>query len=208
MSVNQSLSPYSVCTQFCIPHPEGDFLGKVNERTTPEEFDQLLTKYPTYKIDHCGPKTGTHALSRAATVGNVDLIYHIALRLNGKHLINIGSGGNMWDQKPNGWTPLYFVMSGCHPERKYEAAEALLALGADPNISTTEHGLDKTFPPYSTPLYLAAERGNLRVAKLLLLNGAVANPPPSSKGKETLERAELELRLAQKMTSISQKVFS
>ena len=91
--MNINFQSYTVCTQFSVPHSEGfDLLRNINEQTTPNEFDKMLLECPTYKIENCGKGCGTHALSRAAIIGNVELIYHIALKLGGTGLINVGSG--------------------------------------------------------------------------------------------------------------------
>ena len=54
---------FTVCTQFCTSHPDGELLRDVNEKTTVQEFDKLLERYPKYKLEYCGLRVGTHALS-------------------------------------------------------------------------------------------------------------------------------------------------
>lgn len=178
---------FTMCSEYCTPHHEGDMLMKINAYTTVEEFNKLLEKYPGYKIENCGYKLGTHALSRAAYVGNVKLIYHIVMNLKGKHLLNLGDG--------EGWTPLYFAGNCPDLKRSFEASKLLLSLGADPNIASNDDpSYPEIFPAQSTPLYLAIEKTrNLRLVKLLLLKNAVVNPALSPDGEVFLAHAKHEL---------------
>jgi hypothetical protein len=180
---------FTVCTQFCISHSDGELLKDINEKTTVQEFDKLLARHPKYKIEYCGLSVYTHALSRAAAIGNTNLVYHIVKNLNGQHLLNLGSG------RDEGWTPLYFAGNCSNPKRGYKASKMLLALGADPNIASTPLSLSSSFfPGHSTPLYIAAEKTkNLPLVKLLLLHGAVVHPALSRAGEAVLARAKLEL---------------
>lgn len=197
LKVNSITSqPYKTCTEYCEPHPDGyDFLIKVNETTTINDFKKLCCIYPRYEIKYCGLQMGPHALSRAASVGNVDLIYHIVMKMEGgRCLLNVGDGGSSLYGR-TGWTPLYFATNCPNPKRGYKAAKALLTLGADPNIATNSNTiLEKTYPPNSTPLYNVAERTkNLKLVKLLLLHNAAINPPLSPEGEAFIARAKLEL---------------
>jgi hypothetical protein len=185
---------YKVCSEYCTTHHDGNaVMTQIKRETTVEEFNTLLQSYPEYKIEHSGTSAGTHALSKAAVEGNVNLVKHIVKKLNGQKLLNTGDSGHRF-QKSIGWTPLYLAGNCSNAELGYKISKILLEVGADPNISSNGNSRDRYYPPFSTPLYRAIEKTkNLKLVKLLLLYGAVVNPALSSEGEVFLARAKLEL---------------
>ncbi|MBS4168680.1 ankyrin repeat domain-containing protein [Parachlamydia sp. AcF125] len=181
-----SLQNFIRCEEFCAAHPSGRFLIQVNEETTEAEFKQFLADNPDYKLEYCAPALSSHALSRAALVGNVPLVRYILQKEEGKRLVNVGD--------EDGWTPLIFAAKG-PKQTAHKVTELLLANGANPNIATNAFAsYPGLVPENATPLYVAAEKArNLKLVRLLLSHGAVLHPPISEEVKTFLRRAYLEL---------------
>jgi len=70
------------------------------------------------------------------------------------------AGADMNELDEEGWTALHYAVASGH----VEICEALIEFGAD---------LEVQLPDLSTPLMLAADEGNLQLARLLLRSGAL-----------------------------------
>mmetsp|Transcript_78493 Transcript_78493/g.138211 ORF Transcript_78493/g.138211 Transcript_78493/m.138211 type:complete len:485 (+) Transcript_78493:89-1543(+) len=75
-----------------------------------------------------------------------------------QRLLKAGAGVNLPDE--HGWTPLHWAAIGCH----LDVTQVLIQFGADLDARTPDN--------QSTPLMLAADEGDMRVAQLLLESGA------------------------------------
>ncbi len=148
-----------------------------------KRFKIYQNKFPDAKLeDGSCEKEGLNPLCFAARVLRAKVCEHI-INIGGKHLLEIGSC-------QNGDTPLLFATKYSSNvqllwENHYETVKILLDLGANPNMANAAG---------ETPLFHAAENNNnVRLLMLLLLNGAVANPPCSSLGKARTAEALQEL---------------
>jgi ankyrin repeat protein len=201
-------SPVTACTLFAT-YGRGYNPQKIITRTTtPEQFDAERAKNPDYQLDNQGC-SGHFSLTTAAEQGNVLLIEHI-VRIGGPRLLDMGS--------ETGITPLFWAVIGNHRS----AAKKLIELGSNVNVISIvgcrlsfDFGITKattslayvankvgmftsieamkiygrgTLHPY--PIQKAQ---NVAMAKLLILNGAVAAPAVSEQGAEVLKRAQEEI---------------
>lgn len=120
--------------------------------------------------------------------GNLPLIRHI-LDVGGRDLLELGN--------EFGFTPLFCAAR--HGE--HEAAECLIAQGADVNRATTLYA--DSIPSGSTPLWVAAHGSkSVRICKLLLRHGAVAVPEPDESGQIVLDGARPELELERRQVTV------
>jgi len=99
-------------------------------------------------------------------------------------LLKGGADPNVKDAK--GETALHVVSRMCDNELQFARgavgiAKLLLSHGADPNAASVEANL--------TPLHVAAERGHLRLAELLLRRGASVDAPDASGATPLLHAA-------------------
>lgn len=152
----------------------------------PEDFDQLVRMFPGYSFSQ-GGNCGWNALGIAAYEGNSELVGHIAKKAK-EEILNMGNDF--------GWTPLFCASLCTDVDCGYRAAQVLIDRGADINLATSQEcdGCISA-PSEATPLWAAVEKTkNVALIKLLLKNGAVANPELSSDGKALLDQVKKESR--------------
>lgn len=168
----------------------------VKRQTTPDEFEQLLSSNcSNHQLSDGGRDAqGMTCLSHAASWGNVPLIEHI-VKIGGKELIDIGS---KW-----GITPLHTAVLA----DEYEAAEALIRLGANVNTKTSDNAIlrwqcfypkREHQPRNESPLWSAIHRTNsISMIILLVRNGAQMEGCQDSwvspKMRERFEQAQMEM---------------
>ena len=107
-----------------------------------------LAREPELVNAHSGD--GFQPLGLAAYFGHVKAV---------EYLIKAGAEINSPSKNSLGVTPLQSAVAGCH----YEIVDLLLAAGADPNIQD-KNGF--------TPLHVAAQCGDVRIARALIFGGA------------------------------------
>jgi truncated hemoglobin YjbI len=113
---------------------------------------------------------GFPLLHEAAAAGRLEIV---------RLLLHLGADPNLQDAGSH--TPLYAVANGCPAHQGGAVARALIAAGADVNACD---GVQRT-----TPLHMAARRGNLGVAEALLESGADPDVR-DRRGDTPLRRAE------------------
>lgn len=130
-------------------------------------FKIYQNKFPNAKLeDGSSDKEGLTPLCFAAQVFRLAVCKHI-VEIGGKHLLEIGTC-------TKGDTPLIcaikFLTEPLLQQNLYEIVKMLLDLGANPNMANAAG---------ETPLWhaLQSKNDNIRLLMLLLVHGAVANPP-------------------------------
>lgn len=214
------VSPVTACTLF------GTYYGGYNPQkiitrtTTTQEFDVERAKNPDFQLDNRG-RNGHTSLTVAAEQGNVLLIEHI-VRIGGTRLLDMGND--------YGITPLFWAVIGNHRA----AAKKLIELGSNVNIASSSGcklPFDYDTCVRTTPLaYVAKKVGlfssieatqkygretlhpypiqkaqNVAMAKLLILNGAVAGHEVNKRGAEVLKQAAIEIN--EMRIALKQKIF-
>lgn len=152
-------------------------INAINKNTSPEQFDALVRSTPQYQLEY-GGRCGTNALAASAKVGNVALIRHI-VAIGNRNLLNLGDS--------MGSTPLVYAIEGEDPELAFQATKELIRLGANVNISC-----HKNYPV--AILNVAVSIQNLKLVKLLLLNGAVMSPNSDAQEKEYVHTAREQIK--------------
>lgn len=137
----------------------------INEKTTPTEFYKECAKRPTYQLHHGDQQIGFNALTISASRGNLKLL---------EELLNVAPElVNLEDR--DGRTPLFFACLYNDKKVALEMAKLLIEKGANVNLpcfydfSENEFSVEKN----STPLAIAAKRGNEEQVQLLLSHGAI-----------------------------------
>ena len=150
-------------------YPAKQVVDSINEKTTPQEFDEKMADIPEYSLEQ-GGRMAMNALGRAASYGNVALVRHILTIGDAKKLINLG---NYF-----GCTPLFLSLKDCKLDDKIKVIKELVRSGANVNMAiSTPFGQDFIqLQKGDTPLTLAAEHlKSYKLIKLLLKNGANTN---------------------------------
>lgn len=166
-----------------LVNPASIVIKQIGKHTTPEVFEAIRVKYPTYELTQGEPCNNATALIQAASVGNVCLAEYL-VRKEGS-LLELGDR--------YGRTPLFWAAY----RGMRVTATKLLELGAYVNVSTLcENCLDENlsgFMPKATPLSAAVQKTkNLVLIKTLLRNGAVTGPISGT--QELLEQAKKEIQ--------------
>lgn len=179
----------SICSQRSDSHQIGGFeiTTSIKSTTTPEEFDQLVSQFPGYKLEH-GGRCGWNALGIAAFKGNLNLVRHI-VSIGSENLLSLGN--------EFGWAPLFCAANGEDREAGFIVAKELLSLGAEINLATSFWSGDTRkgdTPASATPLWAAIERSkNRSLIRFLIKKGGVVSPELSKEGKELLDSVLQEL---------------
>lgn len=146
-------------------------------------FKIYQNKFPDAKLENgSSDKEGLTPLCFAAQVFRLAVCKHI-VEIGGKHLLEIGSNAK-------GDTPLLcaikFLTEPLLQQNLYEIVKMLLDLGADPNMANAAG---------ETPLWhaLQSKSDNVRLLMLLLIYGAVANPPCTEAEEAKLDDARKRL---------------
>ncbi len=166
-------------------------IQSITKDTTPEEFDANCRCLPEYRL-FFGGIGGWNALGAAAHMGNIRLVRHIS-QIGGRGLVDLGH--------EFGHTPLFLAVR----YKQYQAAETLIRLNANVNLATSMGCADSSLGdvPYgATPLWQAVQPrpivddrvSDVAMVKLLLKNGAVAEPALDAAGTQVLAEAQGELR--------------
>ncbi len=171
------------CRIKATPHGKDamDVLLSISDRTTPEELEFILDKRPEFKWNSGAKAEGKHVLLAAVERDNKLLVNYI--------LAQHPTLASLGDQR--GYTALH---AACQAGNS-EMVLLLLANEANPNIMTTEAFNAETgaCPKGATPLWLAAENGDIQLVQMLLLYGGEVKPELSINGKETVEEAKKKL---------------
>lgn len=182
------VSPVTRCTMMSEFSYEGGRCITSIHQTTPEEFEEMRANTPSYQLTD-GARCGYTTLAVAAMRGNIRLIEHV-VRTGGKELLELGDDF--------GATPLFVAIE----ENQTQAAKKLILLGSNVNMATNldcPKRKEQHVPPGATPLWAAAERAkSIALVKLLLRNGAVAEPALTAAGTAILARAEIEMEKEKK----------
>lgn len=145
-----------------------------------DRFEEARSLCPNYKWTHGAMHYHQHALLIAAAHDHLALINHI-VKKGGKELLSLGN--------QFGWTALF---QACIAD-KYDAAELLLNLGANPNIATSRSS--SAAPDGATPLWAVAQKTqDVALAELLLKYGAIPEPELNEEGQKVLREAKKTLR--------------
>lgn len=192
------VSPVTRCTlrtEYDVPWGCNPVNIGITKNITPEEFDAACAQlHSDYQMHYRG-RCGVFSLTIAASVGNIPLIEHIVRKT--PKLLHMGTD--------SGKTPLCCAVLA----NQRFAAKKLIELGSDVNMANA-YGI--------TPLAFAAQKVyefaeyefkkygrttlhpdsiqkalNVAMAKLLLLNGAVAEPAVNEKGAQVLQQAQKEI---------------
>ena len=169
-------------TDFSIPPSEkkwiaGAVIELIKPYTTPDHFLELLKVNPEYTLNMAG-HNGETALSKAARVGNVDLIDFI---------VKIGRNILLREGDHTGKSPLHYASLCLIPENGYLAAKRLLQLESPINIV-------KSLDIGDTPLETALNKERIKIAILLLrLGGITRSEHLQDNGKTTLEVAKKQI---------------
>lgn len=149
-TINFAKTEFSKCEEYAT-RTNSDVLtvlSFINKNTGIEQFRSYYESFPNYRLTD-GNYYGDHALTKAAEVGNLILIYYITSIA--KDQINLGNA--------DGWIALH----GAVFQRHIHAAKALILLGS--RINTIGNQGD-------TPLSIALARGcTLKLIVLLLFYG-------------------------------------
>ena len=154
---------------------------KIGRNTTPKSFEKLMELHSDHKAEH-GGICGDTDLHCAIYHGNL-LLARYLVQTN-PELVNTY---NLY-----GVTPLFFAALSSvfdeeiSKEKSTQIAQMLLTNKADPNIAVshgfehyifqdnnrTKESINLNIPSHATPLWFAAESGNLSLTTVLLKHGA------------------------------------
>ncbi len=140
-------------------------INYIHQNTTPIEFYRECAKRPTYQLHHGDPIMGVNALTTSAFTGNLKLLEEL-LKV-APELVNL--------ENRDGITPLFRACMYKNKEVALDMARLLIENGANVNFPCfycfTDN--DLSIEDTSTPLSVAAKRGNEELVQLLLNNGAI-----------------------------------
>ncbi|MES2274274.1 MAG: ankyrin repeat domain-containing protein [Chlamydiota bacterium] len=140
-------------------------INSITDKTTFEEFEENCRKLAVSNFKIRGDNRTV--FDQAVICKNIKLAGRI-LNKN-PELINYGG--------VSGRTVLFDVIAYANQanyQSTFSKVRILLELNADVNIATVTPSV--FFPEGSTPLYAAAKTGHVKVIRLLLNRGAIANP--------------------------------